>query len=144
MSQASPDPSQSYAIIRWIYGNNEPTNLDNLSQITQWWTSLHSKSVKIRCIIGREQERSTGGWKLIEEDPIEIPEIQNPQITDNVLIFNGSSKKSRIEKIDYLDFDPIQNQLVVNLRRIQRTQQNPDIQPQIDFVQDKQYVFTLQ
>lgn len=144
MSQTSPEPSQSYAIIRWIYGNNKPTNLDNLSQITQWWTSLHGKSVKIRCIIGREQERSTGGWKLIEEDPIEITEIQNPQITDDVLTFNASSKIRRIEKIDYLDFDPIQNELVVNLTWIKITQQNPDIQPQVEFFPNKQYVFTLQ
>ncbi|MBD2441092.1 hypothetical protein [Nostoc sp. FACHB-110] len=144
MSQASPEPIQSYAIIRWIYGNNEPTNLENLSQITQWWTNLHGKSVKINCIIGREQERSTGGWKLIEEDTIEIPEIQNPQITDDVLTFNGSSKISRIEKIDYLDFYPNLNQLVVNLTLIKITQQNPDIQPPVEFVPDKQYVFTLQ
>jgi hypothetical protein len=145
MPQSLSDPIKySDKTIHWNYGDNTPNNLANLEKITKWWTSLDGKSVTIRCITGGQKDKSTGEWKLIEEKPIETIEIQNPQLTDDVLIFNGSSKISRIDKIDYLVFDPIQNQLVVNLRWIQITQQNPDIQHQVGFVQDKQYVFTLQ
>ena len=144
MSQISPQAIQySPQVIRWIYGDNTANNLANLDQIAKWWTNLHEKTVKIRSITGIQEINSMGAWQPFQEDPIEICEIQNPQISDDVMTFNGHSKIDRIEKIEYLDFDPIQNQLVVNLVGYFKTE-NPYTEPKKVYCKSHiKYLFTL-
>jgi hypothetical protein len=152
MSEILPQPIQySEPSILWIYGDSTKANLANLSKITTWWTSLHGKNVKMRCITviqidcSIEELDSMGEldlirkWQPIQEDIIEF-KIQNPQILQDYLSFNGE----RIEKIAYLDFDPTQNQLVVNLAGSFKTE-NPYTEPKKVYCKSpRKYVFTLQ
>jgi hypothetical protein len=126
--------------IRWCYGDNTRANQANLSQITKWWMSLHGKSVELRSITGIKKD-SQGNWQPIQQN-IEIFQIQNPQIVDNNLIFDGFSKMSSIETVA-LDFDPDENQFVVHLPATQITE-NPYTQPKTVLRENhKKYIFTL-
>ncbi|KHG42082.1 MAG: hypothetical protein HEQ20_07610 [Aphanizomenon flos-aquae KM1D3_PB] len=117
MSQTSPEPIHySSEAIRWCYGENTPSNQDNFFQITKWWTSLHGKRIKMRSITGTERYRvgERWLWKPIQEDPIQEFEIQNPQIDNEFLSFDGSSIEEPI-KVQCVDFDMGQNQLIAEV-----------------------------
>jgi hypothetical protein len=154
MSQSSPESIKySAQSILWIYGDSTEANLANLSQITTWWTGLDGKNVKKRYITTIQiylncsifELDSIGEfslirkWQPIHEDIIEF-KIQNPQIIQDNLSFNGETT----EKIAYLDFDPTQNQLVVNLAGVYKIE-NPYTEPKkVYSTSPRKYVFTLQ
>ncbi|MBD2731938.1 hypothetical protein H6G96_38180 [Nostoc sp. FACHB-892] len=135
--------------IRWFYGNNKSPNSDKLRQITELLPSWHGKNVEMRSItkiiyneeIEREPD-SVAPWQPIQEDPIEIFQIQNLQILDNDLTFNGFSRIDSIE-IKALDFDPNKNQLVVYLPDTKITE-NFHTPPKTRLSENSiRYVFTL-
>lgn len=127
--------------IRCYWEDNTLPNRVNLSEITNWCMSLDGKNIELRSITGIEVD-SLGKWQITHEDAIEIFQIQNPNIVGKSLSFERFSKMICIKTVA-LDFDPIENQLVVHLPATQITE-NPHTQPKTVLRQNPvKYIFTL-
>lgn len=104
--------------IRWYYGENSPNNQAKLSQITQWWASLHGKIVQMRSITQTQRDQGGTYWQPIMEDPIQQFEIQNPQIVGEYLIFETSIAERCIRiTTECIDFDIAFNQIIAHVNR---------------------------
>lgn len=96
--------------IIWQQGSNKPENLNNLADISQWWTSLANKDVTLaQRMIPQIGEVDELNWEPQRFD--EVFEIQNPEIRGITLYWRKPDSPQERNTTPY--------QLVLDTRRQQ-------------------------